>query len=599
KGAVIQSAGESKRIPNLSSTGKAWAYLPMENPRHRETNTIFDEVRISLSSVAYQIEEGLVVINGDNYFVFDYDDIDFKSEGVVIVGWRAPAELAVEKHGILVSDRKGLIKYSLEKPSMKELEELGIIPRDKDADRSVNISTGLMTMGKKGLAQFARLAGLEVKDGKLYDNGGITKQAIDAGLEIDLYFDILPAMATGSNREEFINRPKKGLSKQEMAKLRSIRERIWDTLHEGVSYHLAVTTPFVFIDIGTAEGYYNLFTGSTPRTKSYGKVLGFKKVINSIIEESVNIGANQVYDSILKGKTSLGKDNLIFNCDLNGTKVGNRNKLTGIYDPLGELEVTNDKNIYSVPIIIAKGLKKRTTVIIGLGDNPKIDKLFGEDITTWARKRGITPDELWQGLSPKEEKTLWTAKLFIAHDREFPDFSYVNWIQREGPPPSSWREANKLSMNDISKLTDKDTVVQEKIDLSEARLRRDFKGRLSSKWEAELWQRDGAVAFDPREAEIYNVDEFIIRLDPRRQGGPEKARLEVTRPQVLLPLNKDRFNYEWVEGEMFRLSLGTPRQEKRFLAARYPIARYHFLIAATTLRHQLLSRRHIGRIQDL
>ena len=78
---VIHSGGDSKRIPQYSALGKLFSPVPRVLPDGR-SSTLFDEIIISMSSVATRIQEGMVLLSGDVLLLFNPLKIDFSLSDV-------------------------------------------------------------------------------------------------------------------------------------------------------------------------------------------------------------------------------------------------------------------------------------------------------------------------------------------------------------------------------------------------------------------------------------------------------------------------------------------------------------------------------------
>ena len=95
---VIHSGGDSKRIPQYSALGKLFSPVPRVLPDGR-SSTLFDEIIISMSSVATRIQEGMVLLSGDVLLLFNPLKIDFSLSDVGCLTFKIQPEIG-KNHGV-------------------------------------------------------------------------------------------------------------------------------------------------------------------------------------------------------------------------------------------------------------------------------------------------------------------------------------------------------------------------------------------------------------------------------------------------------------------------------------------------------------------
>ena len=78
---LIHSGGDSSRIPQYSALGKLFSPIPRVLPDGR-SSSLFDEIIISMSSVASRIKEGMVILSGNVLLLFNPLKIDFSSNDI-------------------------------------------------------------------------------------------------------------------------------------------------------------------------------------------------------------------------------------------------------------------------------------------------------------------------------------------------------------------------------------------------------------------------------------------------------------------------------------------------------------------------------------
>ena len=110
---VIHSGGDSKRIPQYSALGKLFSPVPRVLPDGR-ASTLFDEIIISMSSVATRIQEGMVLLSGDVLLLFNPLKIDFSLSDVGCLTFKIPPEIG-KNHGVFLSGKNGYVIKCLQK----------------------------------------------------------------------------------------------------------------------------------------------------------------------------------------------------------------------------------------------------------------------------------------------------------------------------------------------------------------------------------------------------------------------------------------------------------------------------------------------------
>ena len=170
---MIHSGGESRRLPQYSSSGKLFGALPIRTP-WGSPSTVFDELMALSIAWPAAVPPGLLVASGDVLLRFNPPSLDWSGGRVHGVAIRQPAA-AASQHGVYALDEAGRVYKFLQKPSLAELESSGaLLPGGE-----VALDTGLLFFDA-GLT--TRLAGLGSTSGlpylDLYDHftRGLTGQ---------------------------------------------------------------------------------------------------------------------------------------------------------------------------------------------------------------------------------------------------------------------------------------------------------------------------------------------------------------------------------------------------------------------------------------
>ena len=123
---LINSGGDSKRIPHCSAFGKVFAGLPWELFPGGPRSTLFDELMVALCRLPERLEGGVVVLSGDVLLAFDPVQLAV-GPGVSGLGFPCPWAQATG-HGVYVcSPKGGPVQGFLQKPSYDEMLQAGAL----------------------------------------------------------------------------------------------------------------------------------------------------------------------------------------------------------------------------------------------------------------------------------------------------------------------------------------------------------------------------------------------------------------------------------------------------------------------------------------
>lgn len=368
---VIHSGGDSKRVPQYSALGKLFSPVPHELPDGR-SSTLFDEFMICMSSVPSRIREGMVLLSGDVLLLFNPLQIDFNNQGAAAISFKENADTG-KNHGVYLNGDNGFVKCCLQKKSVETLREMGAV----NEDDCVDIDTGALIFSTDMMASLYSLIDTEEK----YD------AYVNETVRLSLYADFLYPLASDSTLEGFYLEKPEG---EFCPELSEARKAVWDALRP---YRLKLLrlAPAKFIHFGTSKEILKLMSGGVDEYKS----LGWSSVVGSSISRNV-----AGYNSVLSNKATIGE-----NCYLEVSYV-HRNATVGSNVILSYIDVHDEV----IPDnVILHGIKKRNgrfvVRILGVGDNPKENKLFGLDLDEIERKLGVP---LWDN----GVHTLWNANLY-------------------------------------------------------------------------------------------------------------------------------------------------------------------------------------------
>ena len=361
---VIHSGGDSKRIPQYSALGKLFSPVPRMLPDGR-SSTLFDEIIISMSSVATRIQEGMVLLSGDVLLLFNPLKIDFSLSDVGCITFKIPPEIG-KNHGVFVSGKDGYVTKCLQKRSVETLKEVGAV----DENGFVDIDTGAIIFSVKYMEALY----------SLIDNEKKYLDIVNSKVRLSLYIEMLFPLALDSTLELFLKEKAEGEMCDELLE---VRKQIWELIKKNnFKLKQIKLSPSAMIHFGSIPEIMNLMNKEMDEYRD----IGWNNIINS---SSDNVSS---YNSILTPGCSVDK-----NVYVEISYVHRRAKI-GKNVLLSFIEITDE----TIPDdVVLHGLKQNNGKIVcrifGIKDNPKEEKLFGKDISSLPF--GLTGN-------------LWNAKLY-------------------------------------------------------------------------------------------------------------------------------------------------------------------------------------------
>ncbi len=224
---ILHSGGDSKRIPHQSILGKIFAPLPPP------MNSIFEVISNFLTSLGAQIDTGIVVACGDTWIQLNDSDasssplnaitLPKNSDVTGIVYW-GPPELGSRLGVYKVDPDTHEVQRCLQKYPVPKLHEADIC----DTNGRVAIDTGVLLFHPAAVKQLQSLA-----------------DCLDEDRSVDLYGDMLPAMATQTDHHQFAN------------KHPSLRNTLWEMLST-LRFNACSPPTLEFIHTGTTREYLEL-----------------------------------------------------------------------------------------------------------------------------------------------------------------------------------------------------------------------------------------------------------------------------------------------------------------------------------------------------
>lgn len=373
---VIHSGGDSKRVPQYSALGKLFSPVPHELPNGRNS-TLFDEFLICMSSVASRIREGMLLLSGDVLLLLNPLQIDYNGRGAAAISFKEKVETG-KNHGVFLNGENDNVCRFLHKQTAETLRSHGAV----NENDCVDIDTGAVIFSTEMLNSLYSL----VSTDKAYD------RYVNETVRLSLYGDFLYPLATDSTLEQFYKEKPEGQYCEELTEARTC---VWNTLRP---YRLKLLrlSPTKFIHFGTTGEILKLMSGGVEAYKN----LGWSRQVGSSIKCDKCAG----YNSVLSSRAAIGE-----NCYLEDSFVHSK-ATVGSNVVLSYIDI-HDETVPSN--VVMHALKQRNGKFIvriyGIHDNPKENRLFGQDLEQISEKLGV---DLWEG----ETHLLWTANLYPEKD---------------------------------------------------------------------------------------------------------------------------------------------------------------------------------------
>ena len=432
---LIHCGGDSRRLPQYSLSGKLFSAVPVPTP-WGDVSTVFDETLALSTAWVERLPSGLVVGSGDVILAFDAETLDWDHPGVCGVAMIQPAETGT-RHGVYVTDRKGLIYAFLQKPSIAELRAAGGL---LDGDQ-VALDTGLMRFAPEAAARLTQMAGVRETDGTISLAASILSDFAAPGKPavIDLYAHVAMAL-TGQWKPV----PEDG------AELNALASGL-----EGLAFRCSVVCGH-FTHIGTTSLFRKLMTGGT----EFSRLHSAQQQLGLTTPAGLQ-SAGHVIDSVLSGGADLGADTLVIECNLGRpVRAAARSILHGLDGIREAVDVAEDTVVHQVPVKNADGQCGVVIRVYGVEDDPKGSVAahratwFGRPMLESIRALGMDPEMVWPG-EPESEWTLWNARLFpVAPVDEA--WACARWLQSLSTEYSvqRWSARKRLSLATSTQLAD-------------------------------------------------------------------------------------------------------------------------------------------------
>ena len=405
---LIHSGGDSSGTPQYSALGKLFSPIPRVLPDGR-SSSLFDEIIISMSSVASRIKEGMVIISGNVLLLFNPLKIDFSSNDIACITFKEKPENS-HSHGIIIGGKNEYVKKYYQKKNIETLKEIGAL----DENGFVDINTGILLLSTRFMDILYSFIDSEEKYNKI----------VNSKVRLNLYVDFLYPLAEESTLELFCKENPEWELNDELIE---IRKKIWiEFKKNNFKLRQIKLSPSEMIHFCSIPSIMSLMNKNI---KNY-EVLGWNNIVNSSSDKT------SAYNSIITPECQIGNNSYIEISYMHkNAKIGNN-----VY--LSFVEI-NDETIPDD--VILHGLKQKNGKIVcrifGINDDLKDNKIFGKELNSLPFNINVND-------------TLWSAKIFPECESMNEAVSNALNIYKiatgNGGDLNKWKNYNKKSISDFN-----------------------------------------------------------------------------------------------------------------------------------------------------
>lgn len=440
---IIHSGGDSKRLPQYSAFGKLFTRVPHRLADGRPS-TFFDEFFVALSGLPSRMLDGIVTVSGDVLLVFDHSQLELNRQGVIGVTMKVPADVGT-RHGVYVITPEKRVDRLLQKSDIATLDACGAV----DSNGDVDIDTGLVWMdpqiGDKLLQMSDSIP------------GGLANHLADKKTSVSFYLDILTPLTMQAKRTTYLKDSSEGAVNDTLL---AIRETVWDYL-SGIHMNAQSLRPAEFIHCGSTAELKKIMVNAYSLYSS----LQWEKLICS---SQAGVPLGTLVNSYVGPTVCTATDTYIEDSLLDGTiTIEEGAVVSNVISETGEYIVRRNIVFDQTPI---KGSSEQyVSRLYGVYDNPKLSvdnpasTFLNELWDVFFESNRITADDLWQG-QKNSERSLWTAKLFPLSSSREESITGTVWLQDiksiDDLTIAKWRDAQRLSMDDISRLASREELIR-------------------------------------------------------------------------------------------------------------------------------------------
>lgn len=482
---VINSGGDSKRIPQYSACGKLFAPVPRILPNGK-ISSLFDELLIASTDIPNRCSSGMMIFPSDTELLFNSLQIDLLSCDAAGLSMKAPVHVG-QDHGVFVqgtrcSDHRNPdVSLFLHKQSASVLKEYKAV----DASNCVDVDTGCIWFSSRLINELYGL--ISVND--TFDKASFDK-FVNPKVCLNFYADFVYPLAHNSTMEEFFNEsPENGFSEE----LKECRRIIFERIHK-YKLSLVKLVPARYIHFGMTNEMQELFVNDISKYA----FLGWQRLL------STNATSGTVLNSFVSTDSYVPDNAYIENSVVDNCKLGENCILSNV-------EI---KALCIPDNIVLNGLKlkngKYVCRIYGRCDNPKGSSnapFLNHSLDKLLMNSEVSPEVIWN----KTTSSIWNAQIYPECDSMHEAVSSALQLYEiiNGTATKdlveNWKKTVRHSLNSSFNEADVLALLKAQKDISD-KVKIDLFVKSLSKG------KDMLLCIDALNAEKYNVVEYIDRL---------------------------------------------------------------------------------------
>jgi fucokinase len=382
---IINSGGDSMRIPQYSACGKIFAPVARELSEGVSA-TLFDELIKSLAALPSRMPAGFLIASGD--ILLEFDPFQIELSGCDAASLSVSVNSVKGKnHGVFIQDKQGNVKKFLHKSPIGKLQSSGA----EDSTGNVHLDTGTIWLSSRVVED---LFALICTGGKIeYDKFA---EFANEKSRLSIYADFVYPMARDSSLDQFYLEKPDGNYTNE---LKNCRTALWQVLHK-YTMKLVDLSPAVFIHFGTTAELLKMMTVDIVKYNS----LGWKREVNT---NTATCGRFSVNSSFIDEFTEIGDGSYIENSSIYNSKIGKNCIVSNI--TLDSVEIPDNMVVHS----LKQNDGDYVARIYGINDDPKRGYddggiFLGVPIREFMKKHQVKIPDLWSD----EPHNLWNAKVY-------------------------------------------------------------------------------------------------------------------------------------------------------------------------------------------
>lgn len=500
--AIIHSGGESRRAPLHSVCGKCFATFNSKESDELATPIViliaeleefcrgFSQgfVVVASCDVLLDIPRGLATVAENAFTVVAVPAIMSlaTNHGVIIPPASARISLQSEAASVAISSY-------LQKPSISTMQDAhaGICtdahtPVDPKAYTQAWIDTGVViAMGSAFEAMIALMSdpvlsrvccGLSPDPASTHSNF-LKPPKLDAGIQFELYSDVLLALAFGSgpvSYEEYLGR----IASQGKGRDNPALSSLWTLLRDTPLYSFLIPSGH-FAHLGTSAELLQLVTyppadpvqAIVHKCEFFSQKYKLQRLVSSCIfpTEATASQDGVLINSMIESSVAIGKGSLVEHSIISGASCIGQNCIAShVCGAIGRDLIIADNLLVQQVSVRGTDANKLVAsvclVVLGLNDDVKAPfessaggRFCGATWLHFLKASTLAAEDIWHDDVPR---SLWTAKLYpllsadasAALTSEESDLLWV--LARKERAPASWIAATRLSLADLLQVGD-------------------------------------------------------------------------------------------------------------------------------------------------